>query len=175
MADIFAAIDKVKPFFDFTHKAVLFLCKILLIANITITTMAVIGRYAAFVPNPAWSEEVVISCMAYVAVLSAAIGIRKGLHIRMNALDPYLNKTLVKVSDVLADAGVMIFGIIMITVGWRFAQTLGARGSYVSMPSVSRFWMYFPIPLAGIATVIFQLEALYEHIKAFFVEEVKTV
>jgi len=174
MPDIFTTIDKVKPLFDFTHRVVLFLCKILLIANVAITTMAVTGRYVAIVPDPSWSEEVVISCMAYAAVLSAAIGIRKGLHIRMTALDPYLNKTLVKVSNVLADIGVLIFGMIMITVGWRFARTLGARGTYISLPSVSRFWMYFPIPLAGIATVIFQLEVLYEHIKAFFVKEAKT-
>ena len=173
MPGIFATIDKAKPFFDFTHRVVLFLCKILLIANIAITSMAVTGRYVAFVPDPAWSEEVVISCMAYVAVLSAAIAIRKGAHIRMNALDPYLNKTLVKSLDILADIGILIFGIIMIYVGWRFARTLGGRGTYVSMPSVSRFWMYFPIPLAGIATVIFQLEVFYEHIKAFFAEEGK--
>ena len=42
---------------------------------------------------------------------------------------------------------------------------IGGKGTYVSMPSVSRFWMYFPVPLAGIAMVIFELEALYNHIK----------
>ena len=175
MPRIFAVIDKAKPSFDIAHKFVLFVCKILLIIDIAVTAMAVTGRYVAFVPDPAWSEEVVLSCMAYLAVLSAAIAIRKGAHIRMTALDPYMNKKVVKSLDVLADVGVMIFGFIMIVVGWRFAQTLGARGNYISMPSVSRFWMYFPIPLAGIAMVIFQTEVLYEHIKAFFVEEGKTV
>ena len=171
---VFTTLDKAKPFFDISHKAVLFVCKILLIINIAITSMAVTGRYVWFVPDPAWSEEVVLSCMAYVAVLSAAIAIRKGAHIRMTALDPYLNKNLIKSLDVLADICVLIFGIIMIAVGWRFARTLGGMGAYISMPSVSRFWMYFPIPLAGVAMVIFQTEVLYEHIKAFFVEEVKT-
>jgi len=173
MPGIFAAIDKIKPLFNLTHKIVLFTCKLLLMTDIVITCMVVTGRYVSFVPAPAWSEEVILSCMAYMAVLSAAIAIRKGAHIRMSALDPYLNKTLVKSLDVLSDVCVLIFGIIMINVGWRYAQTLGGRGTYVSMPSVSRFWMYFPIPLAGIAMVIFQLEVLYEHIKAFFIEEVK--
>jgi TRAP-type C4-dicarboxylate transport system permease small subunit len=113
--------------------------------------------------------------MSYLAVLSAAIAIRKGTHIRMTALDPYLNKNLVKSLDVLSDLSVLTLGLIMLIVGWRYASTLGSRGTYVSMPSVSRFWMYFPIPLAGVAMVIFQLEVLYEHIKAFFVEEGKTV
>ena len=47
----------------------------------------------------------------------------------------------------------------------------GGRGFYVSMPWLSRFWMYFPVPLAGVAMVIFELEAIYNHIKAFFVKE----
>jgi TRAP-type C4-dicarboxylate transport system permease small subunit len=178
MPSIFATIDKLQPAFDFTHKVVLFLCKMLLIADILITTMSVTGRYVSFIPDPAWSEEVVLSCMAYMAVLSASLAIRKGIHIRMTALDPYLDKINVKVVrslDVLSDTCVMIFGLIMIVVGWRFAVTLGGRGTYVSMPSISRFWMYFPIPLAGIAMVIFQLEVLYKHIKAFWIEEGKTV
>ena len=48
---------------------------------------------------------------------------------------------------------------------------MGGRGTYVSMPWLSRFWMYFPVPLAGVAMVIFELEAIYNHIKAFFVKE----
>lgn len=42
----------------------------------------------------------------------------------------------------------------MIVVGWRYTSTLGGRGTYVSMPWLSRFWMYFPVPLAGVAMVI---------------------
>ena len=175
MPSIFATIDKAKPAFDIAHKVVLFLCKILLITDIVITCMSVTGRYVSFIPDPAWSEEVVLSCMSYMAVLSAAIAIRKGKHIRMTALDPYLNKNLIKSLDVLADISVLILGFVMLIVGWRYANTIGGRGTYVSMPSVSRFWMYFPIPLAGIAMIIFQIEVLYEHIKAFFIREGKAI
>jgi TRAP-type C4-dicarboxylate transport system permease small subunit len=175
MPRIFAIIDKVKPAFDITHKVVLFLCKLLLITDIIITCVSVTGRYVSFIPDPAWSDEVVLSCMSYMAVLSAAIAIRKGTHIRMTALDPYLNKNLIKSLDVLADIGVLILGFVMLVVGWRYANTIGGRGTYVSMPSVSRFWMYFPIPLAGIAMIIFQIEVLYEHIKAFFIREGKAI
>ena len=66
---------------------------------------------------------------------------------------------------------VLILAIIMITVGWRYANGIGSKGTYVSMPTVSRFWMYFPVPLAGVAMLIFELEALYNHIKSFFVKE----
>lgn len=41
----------------------------------------------------------------------------------------------------------------------------------MSMPWLSRFWMYFPVPLAGVAMLIFELEALYNHIKAICIRE----
>ena len=171
MPSIFEKIDKIKPAYDITYKVVMFICKILLIADIAITSMSVAGRYIPFIPDPAWSEEVVLTCMSYMAVLSAALAIRRGAHIRMTALDPYLPKTLVKILDIIADLAVLILAVIMITVGWKYASGIGSKGTYVSMPKVSRFWMYFPVPLAGVAMLIFELEALYNHIKGFFVKE----
>jgi len=171
MPSIFEKIDKIKPAYDMTYNFVMFICKILLITDILITTMAVAGRYIPFIPDPAWSEEVVLTCMSYMAVLSAALAIRRNAHIRMTALDIYLPKKLVKALDILADVAVLILAVIMITVGWKYASGIGAKGSYVSMPKVSRFWMYFPVPLAGVAMLVFELEALYNHIKDIFVKE----
>ena len=82
-----------------------------------------------------------------------------------------LPKTAVKALDILADLAVCILGVIMMVVGWNYATTLGGRGFYVSMPWLSRFWMYFPVPLAGVAMIIFEIEALYNHIKSIFVKE----
>ncbi len=171
MPQIFVALDKIKPAYDITYRVVLVLCKILLVADILITSMAVAGRYIPFIPDPSWSEEVVLTLMSYMAVLSAALAIRRGSHIRMTALDGFLPKGLLKFLDILADVAVCILAVIMIVVGWRYTYTLGGRGTYVSMPWLSRFWMYFPVPLAGVAMVIFELEAIYNHIKAFFVKE----
>ena len=128
MPEIFKTIDKIKPAYDFTYKAVMVICKLLLIVDIIITTMSVIGRYVPFVPDPAWSEEVVLTCMSYMAVLSAALAIRRGAHIRMTALDTYLPKGLVKFLDILADAAVLALSLIMIVVGWKYATGLGAKG-----------------------------------------------
>ena len=100
MPKIFTTLDKIKPAYDITYKVVLFICKLLLIADILITTMSVIGRYVSFIPDPAWSEEVVLTCMSYMAVLSAALAIRRGAHIRMTAFDVYLPKIAVKVLDI---------------------------------------------------------------------------
>ena len=154
-----------------TYRVVLFLCKLLLVVDILITTMAVAGRYISFIPDPALSEEVVLTCMSYMAVLSAALAIRRGAHIRMTAFDRYLPAKVVKSLDIIADLAVLALAVIMITVGWKYATGIGSKGTYVSMPKVSRFWMYFPVPLAGVAMLVFEVEALYNHVKSFFVKE----
>lgn len=174
MPGIFKTLDKIRPAYDITYKVVMIICKILLIADIAITTMAVVGRYVPFVPDPAWSEEVVLTLMSYMAVLSAALSIRRGAHIRMTSFDAYLPKNVIKFLDILADIAVMILGFIMLIVGWQYTTTLGGRGTYVSMPWLSRFWMYLPVPVAGFAMIVFEIESIYNHIKGIFVKEEKS-
>ena len=175
MPKIFETLDKAKTAYDWTYKITMILCKLLLIVDIVITSYAVAGRllgpYIPFLTDPAWSEEIVLTCMSYMAVLSAALAIRTKSHIRMTAFDRYLPQKLVKTLDIIADVGVLILGFIMLFAGWRYTTTLGSRGFYVSLPKLSRFWMYFPIPLAGIAMIIFELEAIYNHIKSFFIKD----
>jgi len=185
MPKFFETVDKIRPVYDVVYKVFLIICKLLLIADILITSYAVLGRYCqqlaqnhpealswlAVVKDPAWTEELVLTAMSYMAVLSAALAIRRGAHIRMTAFDQYLPKKVLTVLDILADAAVMALGVIMLVVGWQYASTLGGRGFYVSLPKLSRFWMYFPVPLAGIAMIVFELEALYNHIKSFFVKD----
>ena len=82
MPAFFTSLEKIKPLFDWTHRIILFICKILLIADIIITTWAVAGRYIPFITDPKWSEEIVLTLMVYMAVLSATLAIRKRSHIR---------------------------------------------------------------------------------------------
>ena len=184
MPKFFTALDKLKPVYDVIYQVFLLICKLLLIADILITSYAVLGRYCqqlsrtvpalsflSVITDPAWTEELVLTAMSYMAVLSAALAIRRKAHIRMTAFDRYLPKKLIMALDVLADIAVLALGVIMLVEGWRFATTLGGRGFYVSMPKLSRFWMYFPVPLAGVAMIVFELEALFNDIKAFFVKE----
>ncbi len=171
MEGLFKQVDKIKPLYDVTYKVMLFICKILLVADILITSCCVAGRYISFIPDPSWSEEVVLTLMAYMAVLSAALAIRRGAHIRMTALDSYLPTKLIKALDIFNDTCVLALAIVMLVVGWNYATTIGAKGSFISLPSVSRFWMYFPVPVAGLAMFIFELESLYNHIKSIFMKE----
>ena len=171
MKQFFATMDKLRPIYDMTDKIVMTICKLLLIADIIITGYSVLGRYIPFITSPSWTEEVVLTLMSYMAVLSAALAIRRGAHIRMTAFDNYLPKGVIKFLDILADAAVLALGVIMLVWGWNYCSTLGGVGTYVSMPWLSRFWMYFPVPLAGVAMIIFEIEAIYTHIKSIFVKE----
>lgn len=166
MPAFFEKMDKIRPLYDIVERITMIVCKILLIADILITSIAVAGRYIPFIPDPAWSEEIVLTLMSYMAVLSAAIAIRKGSHIRMTAFDRYLPKSVLKVLDILADVAVMVLAVFMVKYGWVYASTIGAKGSYISMPNISTFWKYLPVPLAGVAMIIFELEAIYNHIKS---------
>lgn len=128
MPKFFQTVDKIKPAYDITYKIVLFICKLLLTADLVITSVCVVGRYVPFVPDPAWSEEVVLTLMSYMAVLSAALAIRRNAHIRMTAFDQYLPKSVIRALDILADVAVLILGVVMITVGFSYAVQIGAKG-----------------------------------------------
>ena len=172
MPRIFKTLDRFKPVYDVAYRVIMTLCKILLIADILVTTWIVISRYFPhLIPAPIWGEQIVLTLMSYMAVLSAALAIRKGSHIRMTALDRKLPKKLIYSLDILADLAVMALGIVMLVYGWKQAKAIGRFGVYDSLRWLSRFWMYFPIPLAGGAMIVFELESIYNHIKAFFIKD----
>lgn len=174
MPKFFDLLDKIKPFYDKAYQVILFICKILLVADILLTSYAVLGRYVhkfiPFITDPKWSEEIVLTFMSYMAVLAAALAIRKNSHIRLSAFDRYLSQRLLNALDLASDIAITVFAVIMLVVGMNYATTLGARASYISLPKLSKFWMYFPIPLAGIAMIIFEFEKLCSDVKAIYVE-----
>ena len=174
MPAFFRTLEKIRPLYDWTYKIIMFICKLLLIGDILITSWAVAGRYIPFITDPHWSEEIVLTFMVHMAVLSATLAIRKGAHIRMTAFDTYLPKKVLVVSDILADLAVMILGIILVVYGIRFCNSpLSLRGKYASIPTLSKVWQYLPVPVAGIGMIIFELEQVFLHVEQLFVKEDK--
>ncbi|MBQ9565607.1 MAG: TRAP transporter small permease [Synergistaceae bacterium] len=172
MPEIFKALEKVRPIYDWTDKVLMALCKLLLIADVAITSMAVAGRYISFIPDPAWSEQMVLTLMVYIAVLSATLAIRRRGHIRMTAFDPYLSPTLVKALDLFSDLAVLALGAVMLVYGIKVCNSPLARfGKYESLPWLSRVWMYLPIPLAGFGMIIIELEQVFQRIQAFYLPD----
>lgn len=174
MKNFILKATKIKPLYDVVYKVVMLICKLLLIADIAITTYIVLARYITVIPAPNWGEEIILTLMCYMAVLSASLAIRRNAHIRMTSFDRKLPKTVVKVSDLIADLAVFALALVMVIVGFRFAFTIGARGMYNSLPHLSRFWMYFPIPLAGIAMIFFEVERIFIDLGRFVGLDIKT-
>ena len=174
MPAFFRAVEKMKPVYDWTYKILLFVCKLLLIGDIVITTWAVAGRYIPFISDPHWSEEIVLTFMAYMAVLSATLAIRKRAHIRMTAFDKYLPKKVLMVSDVLADIAVLALGVVLVIFGIRFCNSpIAVRAKYASLPNLSKIWQYLPVPVAGFGMIVFELEQIFQHIGEFFKKDGK--
>lgn len=171
MPRFFVVMDKIKPVYDAVDKALMFLCKVMLIADIILACFAVSGRYLPFLTPPIWGEEAILTIMSYMAVISAALAIRRGAHIRMTVFDRYIPQVAISIMDIIADLAVCALAYVMIVYGWQYTTTLGSVGTYVSMPWLSRFWMYFPIPLAGVAMLVFEVESIYQHVRKLFVKE----
>ena len=57
MPKFFKKLEKIKPVYDWTYKIILFICKLLLIGDIIITSITVAGRYIPFFTAPHWVAE----------------------------------------------------------------------------------------------------------------------
>lgn len=159
-----------KKFYDGFYNVIMIFCKLLLVAEIIVTSIVVVGRHIVKT-TPTWSEETILTCMIYMAMLSAAMGLRRNAHIRMTAFDKVLPPVIVKLLDLFGDIAVMAFAIIMMCFGWKLAMDMGAKGYLASMPFLSKFWLYFPVPFAGAVTILFEIEQIVNHLNAFRKEE----
>lgn len=165
------SLEKLRPVYDWAYKIMLVICKLLLIADIFITSWSVLGRYVPFITDPHWSEEIVLTFMVYMAVLSATLAIRKRTHIRMTAFDKYLPKKALTVLDLLADVAVLILGVVLLVEGAKVVSPTGniaKFAKYSSLPKLSQIWMYMPVPVAGVGMILFELEQIFQHIEEFY-------
>ena len=165
------SLEKIKPVYDWAYKIILLLCKLLLIADIIITSWSVAGRYIPFITDPHWSEEMVLTFMVYMAVLSATLAIRKRTHIRMTAFDKYLPQKALTVLDLIADIAVLILGVVLLVEGAKVVSPTGniaKFAKYSSLPKLSQIWMYMPVPVAGVGMILFELEQIFLRIEEFY-------
>ena len=168
MPAFFKSLEKIKPVYDWAYKIILLICKLLLIADIIITSWSVAGRYISFITDPHWSEEIILTFMVYMAVLSATLAIRKRSHIRMTAFDKYLPKKVLTVLDLLADIAVLALGVVMMVQGLKVIDPNGSLAKfakYSSIPTLSQTWQFLPMAVAGVGMILFELEQVFLRIE----------
>ena len=171
MPDVFIKLRKFEKVYNFVYSVFMLICKLLLVADILITSWIVLARYIKVIPAPNWGEELILTLMSYMAVLSAALAIKRNAHIRMTAFDRYLPEKMIITLDLVADLAVLALAVVMLTTGWSYATGLGAKGTFISMPWLSKFWQYFPIPLAGLAMIFFEVERIVLDVERYFIRE----
>lgn len=171
MPEVFIKLRKVEKVYNFVYSVFMLICKLLLVADILITSWIVLARYIKVIPAPNWGEELILTLMSYMAVLSAALAIKRNAHIRMTAFDRYLPEKVIITLDLIADLAVLALAIVMLVTGWSYATGLGAKGTFISMPWLSKFWQYFPIPLAGLAMIFFEVERIVLDLERYFIRE----
>ena len=171
MPDVFIKLRKFEKVYNFVYSVFMLICKLLLVADILITSWIVLARYIKVIPAPNWGEELILTLMSYMAVLSAALAIKRNAHIRMTAFDRYLPEKVIITLDLIADLAVLALAVVMLVTGWSYATGLGAKGTFISMPWLSKFWQYFPIPLAGLAMIFFEIERIVLDIERYFIRE----
>ena len=171
MPEVFIKLRKVEKVYNFVYSVFMLICKLLLVADILITSWIVLARYIKVIPAPNWGEELILTLMSYMAVLSAALAIKRNAHIRMTAFDRYLPEKVIITLDLIADLAVLALAVVMLVTGWSYATGLGAKGTFISMPWLSKFWQYFPIPLAGLAMIFFEVERIVLDVERYFIRE----
>ncbi len=171
MPEVFFKLRKFEAVYNFVYSVFMLICKLLLVADILITSWIVLARYIKVIPAPNWGEELILTLMSYMAVLSAALAIKRNAHIRMTAFDRYLPEKAIITLDLIADLAVLALAVVMLTTGWSYATGLGAKGTFISMPWLSKFWQYFPIPLAGLAMIFFEIERIVLDMERYFIRE----
>ena len=171
MPDVFIKLRKFEKVYNFVYSVFMLICKLLLVADILITSWIVLARYIKVIPAPNWGEELILTLMSYMAVLSAALAIKRNAHIRITAFDRYLPEKVIITLDLIADLAVLALAVVMLVTGWSYATGLGAKGTFISMPWLSKFWQYFPIPLAGLAMIFFEVERIVLDIERYFIRE----
>lgn len=153
------ACKKAHPVFKIAYEVVMTLCKLMLIADIFVTSWVVLARFVPTIPAPNWGEEVILTLMVYMAVLSASLAIRRNAHIRMTLFDNKLPKKAIPFLDLFSDILVLLLAFVMAFEGLKLANTI--PGFFIALTWLPKFWQYFPVSLAGFAMIFFEVERIY--------------
>ena len=145
----------VKKFFDIIYWVLLTIGKIGFIGMVTITTMVIINRY--FIKSAmSWGEPVVLMFMVYMSLISAALAIRKDVHIRMQIIDFLVPEKAMPFIRAIGQILIFGFGMFLLIYGWKF--TLIAGRNTITGMTIKSSWLFMAGPISGAAIVLMEIE-----------------
>jgi TRAP-type C4-dicarboxylate transport system permease small subunit len=148
-------VNTVTKFFDAVYWFFMTICKLFFIAMVGITAFVVFNRYV-IKSSLVWGEPVVLMCMVYMSLCSAALAIRKDTHIRMQIIDYFAPKQFIRFVRGAAHVTIFAFGIFMIVYGWKFSML--AKRNLMTGVGITSMWLYLACPFAGVAVVLMEIE-----------------
>ncbi|MEA4934133.1 MAG: TRAP transporter small permease [Lawsonibacter sp.] len=150
-------MDRVTRFFDIVYRFFMTICKIFFALMIILTSYVVFNRFVLKGSLP-WGEPIILMCMVYMCMVSAALAIRKDTHIRMTVIDMFLPDKVLCVLRALAQVCIFAFSGFMIVYGWRFSMVAGRN--VITGVGIKSMWLYLSVPFAGIALCLMEVERL---------------
>jgi len=117
---------------------------------VAIVFYQVVARYF-FNKPPKWTEEIALVTMIWIAMLSAGIGLKNDIHMRVEV---FLSVFPVKIQRFIEIAVMLLigyFGIQMTRYTIMMVQRLPNR---LAATGISVAWMYVPIAVCGVLVVM---------------------
>ena len=126
-----------------------------LILLIAAVLYQVIGRYV-FNDTPTWAESGAVLLVLYVTMLGMAVGVRDAGHIGLESLLVLAPEALRLKMELLIQALVMLFGVVMAYNCGLLAQSVWAYK--IPTLGISEAFKYIPPAMAGVLVALFSLE-----------------
>lgn len=145
----------VTKFFDGVYWFFMTSCKLAFIGMVGITAYVVFNRFV-IKQSLVWGEPVVLMCMVYMSLVSAALAIRNDTHIRMTVIDFIVPEKVISVMRGAAQVGIFAFGLFMIVYGWKFSMLAGRNT--ITGVGIKSMWLYLTCPVAGLAMCLMEIE-----------------
>ncbi len=150
-------MKQVTQFFDRVYWLFMSSCKITFVFMLAITAIVVFNRFV-IKSSLVWGEPVVLMCMVYMSLVSAALAIRNDSHIRMTVIDFIVNEKVVAVMRGSAQVAIFFFGLFMLIYGWQFSMLAGRN--VMTGVGIKSMWLYLACPVAGVAVCLMEIERL---------------
>ena len=148
-----------KKIFDYIYAFFVTACKLLLIITVVITAYLVFGRFVLH-SQPVWGEEVVLMCITYMALISAALAIRDDSHMKMTVIEFLVPAKWISVLKICALIAILVFSLFMVIEGFKFAELMSL--SKMTGLGIKTSWLYLAVPVSGIAMIIMVIEKFLE-------------
>lgn len=130
---------------EWMYNIALALSVVALLFMVALMIVVVVGRYF-FSVVPAWSEEMSLLAMSYLAFLSAALIERDKEHIRISIIDQYYPKSLLRICNVVRYLVKLFFSVALCWFG--FLLTINCKNRYASI-NVTQAFSFLPAVIAG--------------------------